>query len=134
MWDLRQFHISREKKASFDRIYGNGLMTNMKAFFCPTFTFRILVCRISRAIFFPAKCCNSSWNSTRFFKKKHFQIGVPIFVAGNNSKAIYGMSKLGLELWRRNLELAEKCPISYLTPFEKSVIESFLRQFLSKLS
>ena len=32
------------------------------------------------------------------FSKKHFQIGVPIFVAGNNSKAIYGMSKLGLEL------------------------------------
>ena len=39
------------------------------------------------------------------FSKKHFQIGVPIFVAGNNSKAIYGMSKLGLELWRRNLEM-----------------------------
>ena len=29
--------------------------------------------------------------------------------------------------------MAEKCPISCLTPFQKFVIESFLSQFLSKL-
>ena len=72
-------------------------MTNMKAFYCPTFTFRILVCRISRAIFLLQNVVIVA-EILLVFSKKHFQIGVPIFVAGNNSKAIYGMSKLGLEL------------------------------------